>query len=324
MVDTWTSQPAGVVPMTVEPLHAWEREGLSNLASPGLLGGGSMLKANTMLQEMTADPAAFAKKYMNPEAMGYLRNGADATSAAMTPITMQDVQGIANPFSSALKNRLTEQGNRARAAIIANQGMRGARSFGDTAQGVRQGMLDQEMLSKSSDIDFNTFESALQQLQQMRDRSLSAGGQFGNLATTAQGITSNANQTGLGGLSALFGAGSAMTQNGIDSIKNKIAAGNYVRTYNQGVNDLIGNDLLAEIADPAKKISTVLDWLRSFESGTAGATPKANSLQTAGGGLSAAGDLLSFFGNSGGSGTSSAINAAANGVRNAGNIKFSF
>lgn len=315
-------QSTGVVPMTVEPLNDWEKQGLSSLANPGLLGGGSMMMANQMLQQMVSDPAAFAAKYTNPETAGYLRSAADATSGAMRPITADEVLGVANPFTGALKNRLTEAGKRAQAAITANQGMRGARSFGDTSQGVRQGMIDQELLSKSSDIDYQGFESALQMLQQMRDRSLSAGSQFGNLATTAQGITNSAAATGQTGLSQLFGAGQALTENGLNAIKNKINAGNYVRTYNQGVNDLIGNDILAENADPANKISSVLDWLRSFESGTAGAVPAANSLQTAGYVAGKTGGLLDIF--SGDQGASGAINAAANGIRNAGNIKFSF
>lgn len=285
----------GVVPMTVEPLNSWEKTGLSSLANPGQLAGGSMDMVNKILQQMAQNPQAFAAQNTNPLATQYSKQAGDLTTASTAPITQSEVAGVANPFSAALKDQLTQAGQKARAAITANQGLRGARSFGDTSQGNEMGLLDQGITNAGANIDYSTFQDALSQLQAERGRTLSAGGQLGTLATGAQGITSNASSGGLAGLSALFGAGSNITQQGLDNIKNQIGAGNYVRTYNQGVNDLIGQDIQAGNSYPTTNLTNIMNLLKNFQSGTAGAVPGANSLETAGGGLTAGSGLLGIL-----------------------------
>lgn len=290
----------GVVPMTVEPLHGMEKDALMQLGG-GLNGGGNISLASQMLQQMATDPQGFAAKYTNPQATNFMTQAGTATSAGMNPITQSEIQGVANPFAGALKNRLTEDGQRARAAILAGQGVRGARSFGDTSQGVRQGMLDTEMLSKSGDIDYKTFQDASTMLENMRNRSLQAGGQFGNLAVGAQGITNSAVASGANSLTNLADTGFRLNDANTANFKNKLAAGQTIRGYNQGVNDLIGNDMLAQAGDPAAKMSQILGWLNSFKSDTSGAVPAANGTQKLGGLLGAGGDLLGAFGGGGGS-----------------------
>lgn len=293
---------AGVVPATAVPMHQYEKAGLQSLANPNYLGGGLMGGAVGMLQEMQADPAAFAAKYTNPQATKYMTQAGEYTAGGAKPITLEEVQGVANPFAGALKNRLTESGEIARAAIKANQGTRGARSFGDTVQGMREGALDKELLSKGSDIDYQTFADATGLVERMRDRGLSAGGQFGNLATAAQGITSNAREGGLGGISALFQAGQTARSNQIENFRNQVEAGKYIRDYNQNVSDQIGNDILAEQEYPLNNLKNVLALLESFKSGTGGATPKANSLETAGGLANILSPIADRIGMSGGEG----------------------
>jgi len=311
----------GVVPMTVEPLHQWEKTGLSSLANPGLLGDGSMVKANQMLQEMNANPAAFAAKYTNPKATEYLDKAGQYTADATKGISMDEIMDVSNPFSSAVKNRLSEAGQKARAAVMANQGMRGARSFGDTSQGVRLGEIDKELLSKGADVDYSSFNDARTLLNQMRDRTLSAGGQFSNIAGQAQDVTNSAAGTGMAGIAQMYNSGQGLTQQGMENIKNQIGAGNYIRTYNQGVSDLIGSDMQAEIADPASKMSQVLSWLQQFQSQTGGATPGANTMETIGGVGTIAGGLLDRFSGTAVGGTAGAI-PAARAAGNAARITF--
>lgn len=286
---------AGVVPATAVPLHQYEMQGLQALANPNYLGGGLMAGATGMLDRMTSDPQGFAEQYTNPMATKYMGAAGDATAGGMKPITVDEVQGVANPFTSALKNRLTEAGQQARAGIVAGQGMRGARSFGDTAQGVRESGLDKELLSKSSDIDYQGFQDAAGLLERMRDRSMQAGGQYGNLATSAQGITDNARAGGLSGINALFSAGQTARTNNLENINNKIKAGGYIRDYNQGVSDQIGNDILAEQSYPAQNIQRILEMLKAYQSNTGGAVPGANSLETAGGIAGGLGQISQYF-----------------------------
>lgn len=307
----------GVVPMTVEPLHQWEQAGLTQMAQPPAYGQGSMTMANQMLQQMMANPQATAAQYTNPMATSYMSRAGDVTNMAINPITMSEVEGARNPYSQALKSRLTQEGERARAAILANQGMRGARSFGDTSQGVRQGMLDQEMLSKSSDIDYNTYRDAQAMLENLRNRQLSGGAQFGNLAGQAQGITNSAFGNAFTGASALFGAGQNLTELGRQTAQDKLGAGQYIREYNQGVNDMIGNDILASIQDSPQKMSQVLSWLQSFGSNTGptAAPTGANSLQQLGGLATAGGGLLDYLRGSSGGGVGSAVGSIGRGMR---------
>lgn len=285
----------GFVPMTAEPLHQFEKTGLQTIANPGLAGGGSMVNANKILQEMQANPQAFAAKYTNPQATEYMGKAGDYTTRGAAPITLDEVLAVENPFTDALKNRLSEAGERARAAVTANQGLRGGRSFGDISTGKQLGMLEQEQLSKSSDIDWQGFQDAKTMLENMRNRSLNAGGQFGNLATGAQGIASDAMRGGLSGIGAMYDAGQGLTNQALTNAQNQVGAGRYIRDYNQNINDMIGSDILTGQAYPANQISQVLNWLKSYESGTAGATPGANSLETAGGLLGAGGSLANYF-----------------------------
>jgi hypothetical protein len=279
--------------MTVEPLHDWEKTGLTKLASGGSSPG--MEEALKLLQQMNQNPQAFAKRNTNPMATGYLKQAGAATTAGMAPVTQAEIDQFMNPYTedviNASVNRLSEAGQKARAAINASQGVRGARSFGDTAHGVRLGEIDKELLSKEGDITasykYQGVMDALKQINEQRNRSMSGGGQFGNLAGTAQNITSNAADIGFKGAGGMFDMGQGITGQNTENARNTVDAGNYVRTYNQGVNDLIGNDMLAEQGFDANQISQVLNWLKSFESGTDGAKPGTNSLETMGGALSA-------------------------------------
>jgi len=289
-----TQYQNGATPILAEPLHQYERSGLQTLGGSGV--NQSMTDALGYLQQMNSNPTGFAGRYTDPRVSGYMDSAAGATQAGINPVTMQEIQGVQNPYASALKNRLTEYGQQARAGILANQGVRGGRSFGDTAQGVRQGMLDNELLSKSSDIDYQTFQDALGQINTERNRSLTGGAQFGNLANGAQGIFSSAMQNGLASIGGLYNAGAGVQGAQNEAAGNQIDAGNYIRTYNQGINDLVQNNLLQGQGYPAQQISNVTDWLKYFQSGTGGAQPGANSLSTAGGLAQVGGGLLSMFG----------------------------
>ena len=286
----------GTVPITVEPMNDWQKEALSALQNPGSLGGGGMIDAQNMLKEMLANPQAFAAKYTNPQATTALNSGQAALAAGTAPITMQDIQGVENPYADALKARLTQAGERARAAINATEGQRGGRSFGDTATGVRNANLDSELLMGEGDINHQSFADAVAMLQDMRNRSVQGGQAFGNLATQAQGINTNAAQTGMAGTGALFDSGQIRTNQGFQNINNRLAAGDRVFNYNQGVNNLIGEDMLKDT--PEAKIGQIMEWLKSLQSNNSGATPAANSMTTAGGIMNT---LAGLFNGGGGS-----------------------
>lgn len=293
--DAAASSGTGVVPLSTVPMNTYQTTALDTLANPGNSAGGSIGGANRMLQEMTADPAAFAAKYLNPQATEYMGKAGEYTQQGAAPITLDEVNAVATPFSSALKARLTESGAKARAALLANQGTRGARSFGDTVQGTREGMLDQELLSKGNDIDYQGFEDAKKMLSDMRARSLQAGGQFGNLSTQAQGNTASALGLGVNGATTMAATGKTLADQKRNQSLDRLGAGQSFYDWNKEIANKVEADIMAEQADPQKKISDFMTWIKGLESGTGGAVPGANGMETAGGIAGGIGDIINYF-----------------------------
>lgn len=278
-----TPNQGGFVPATIDPIHQYTKAGLQQLAEPPAYGQGSMAMANQYLQNLlnTTQP-------INPMADQYLQEAGGMVSGSAAPITMEDIEAIRNPYSQALQDRLTEQGRQARAAILAHQGTRGGQSFGDTSQGVRESYLDAEMLRGRQDIDFNTYESAISQLQNQRGRELQAGNTMGNLGATAQNVTGAGVNNALNLASGVFGSGKYLTELGRQNASDQIEAGEFIRRYNQSVNDQIAANILGEANYEPQQLATVQNLLAGFQSGT-GYTPMStpSTLTRIGGGATA-------------------------------------
>jgi hypothetical protein len=243
-----------------------------------------------------ANPQGLAAQYTNPMATQYMGAAGDATAGAIRGVGFNEVEAARNPYSQALHNRLSEAGQRAYAALQGTEGLRGARSFGDTMTGQRFGQIDRELLSKGSDIDYQTYQDALAQKNIERNRMLAGGGQYGQLAGQAQNITSDATRLGLGGLGTLFEMGERQTAQGLQNAGNQIGAGRYVRNYNQGVANTVAQDMLDEQNWPRLNLANTLGVLGSFQSDTGPSPGAPTSGARWGEGLKIAGDVL----NSGG------------------------
>ena len=285
--------PGGVVPATAEPLHAWEKTALTNINAPGELGGGNRIAATDYMRQLMGGMPA-----LNPLATQYMEQAGGYVEKGAAPITFEEIEAARNPYAQALQDRLTEQGAQARQAIMAQQGQRGGRSFGDISTGRRDSYLDAEMLRSRGDIDYKTYESARDMLENERARMGSAGGMLGSLATGAQNITSNAAQTGLNLAQGVFNAGTSMTELQRDINQDRLNAGAYIRDYNQRINDLMGNEMLTSEADQATRLKTVQDLLKMYQSGQTPAVQGASPLTQAGGALTALGSLGDIFGGS--------------------------
>lgn len=248
---------ASALPALQEPLHQWEKAGLTGLSNTGSVGGSAELQgAMKALQQMLGG---------NYDFFGQANT---ATQAGAQPITAGQIQEVANPYADAMKSNLSATAQKLRAQLDAGQGTRGARSFGDTATGVRQGDLDKSFLQESNAIDYQAFDDARAQLNADRNRSLSAGGQFGNLGATQ-----------MGGASTLAGVASGARNANIQDIMNQLQAGAYTRDYNQGVNDVMRNDIMGEAAYPSQQLASIMQLLQNYQSGGQYTTPgKTSSL----------------------------------------------
>lgn len=321
------AQPsAGVVPLTVEPLNSTQKTGLLGLSTPVSQqpGNDAMQSVLQRLQAMQGNPTT------SPIATSSLQDAQKYTAAGAAPISQSEVQGLSNPFASGLNDQITQAGKVARAAILANQGMRGADSFGSTAQGNEMGLLDQGITNATNTNNYNTFQSALDAVQKMRGNNLTAGNVANNTASTAQGVTSNGNALTLENLQALFNTGGALNNNLATTSANQITAGNQIQGQNQNVANQVGANIQGGINYPISNIQNILSLLNSFQSGTGGAVAPANSLTQAGGAAGGIGDLLQQLQQSGvASGqVSGAANSLGNGINtfsnNAGNVAGNF
>jgi hypothetical protein len=260
------SQFPGVVPMTSEPLHQFERTALTRMGQPD---GQLYQQSGQLAQQMMADPRGFAAKYTAPRVGEYQQQAADAYGSGMAAITPQDVSQYMNPYQEqvveASMNRLNEEGERARAALLSNLGRRGAASFGDTSQGVQLGMLGKELLSKRADIFSNLmsqgYRDAMSAATGQKGRALQAGQGFAGLGGQAQNIFANA--YGLGS-----GAAQTGQRMGADELSGQLQAGSYIRNYNQNVANQVGSNILGEQGDRLNKIQTVLGMLPQYQSGS--------------------------------------------------------
>lgn len=272
----------GSAPMTVEPLNQWQKEAMQAIANPGQLGGGGMTEAIAQLKALMANPQIAAANFTNPLATQYLTQAGGIANQAAAPITQSQVQEFANPFAQSLIDKLNESVGAREASVTANQGMRGAASFGDTVQGQRMGAIDRAQIQGEGDIRYKTFQDALTALQNQRGQQIQAAGTLGNLGTGAQNVTQSATGQALTGAGQLFNAGSNMTTQGFNTLKEKLNVGNQLQSYNQGVNNLIGNDILAQQGFEGNQITQLINMLKNYSGGDSRLVPSTNTLGTAG------------------------------------------
>lgn len=295
--QTTPTQGRGVTPMTAEPLHEWEKAALTRASNPGLLGGGGMQGGLAALQEMMANPQAYAAKFESPYLKEYLGKADAAATAGMKSVGMDEIMGVQNPFAASQKEKLTRSGEALRAAITAGQGMRGGRSFGDTSTDVRNAELDTQLLQGMGDIDYKTFQDALGQINTERGRSLQGGGLYGNLAQIGQGASTDALRLGMAGAGQMADTGQAMTSTAWDAIDRQLNAGKYVRDYQQGVTNQTAQDILAAQGYEGTQIQNLMNLLKAYggNSEVNMVQGGANTLQKIGGGADILGSLLSLL-----------------------------
>lgn len=258
------------MPLSVEPRNEWEKTALEGLANPGLLGGGGMVDAQAKLRELLANPSATASTYTSPLANTYLTKAGDAVASGLKGYLQSDVDKYTNPLQSAVHDRIDDSAARAKAALMKNLGQRGGAAFGSTVTSDRLAQLDKGVRQEHQDVDYKGFQDAVANMQKERDRSITGGQVYGGLGSTAQDVFSNALGGASGNVKALFGMGQEQTAQGFKNLKERLAAGKDVRSYNQNLADIIQSDLLAGDSWPRTNLSNTLALLKNFEGTTPG------------------------------------------------------
>lgn len=292
----------GAMPLHIEPLHSGERSALSNMlgvgVGDGLAGGGGMVDAQRMQRDLMSNPSQAAANYTSPQVMQFMQTGQQSLNNANSAVqsglrgyVQADVDKYFNPYTEQVINRnnaaLTSQGEKAMAALLAQEGQRGARSFGGSMTARRMSDLENDLLDRRADMDANLryqgFNDAVANMNNERSRSLQ-GAQIYNQnasianqgAANAQNISNSALDMAGRDIGTLFDMGRQQTAQFERNRLNQLGAGNTIRTFNQSIADYVAQDMLNEQNYPRENLRNTLSLLPSFQSNI-GSTPLRNN-----------------------------------------------
>lgn len=287
----------GTVPITVEPLNEILRNGLREITQ---MDHGGLLRMSTdAMKAFANDPTGIAEQYISPGARAALGNMGAAIGEGTRRLTGDDIDRYMNPYTDdvidASVTRLTEAGERAKKALLAGQGTRGARSFGDTAHGVALGDLSRELVSKEADIASNLryqgFENARNQFNTEGDRFMTGAGLYGNQA----GLEQDVFNSGVGNAGNMVGSLAEMAdfyaRQKVGGVRNAIGAGQYIQDYNQGVANQVGGEIDRRVGMIPDRLSGLANALGQFQPTQYDYVERPGTLQKAG---SAAGSLANL------------------------------
>jgi hypothetical protein len=278
---------SGAMPAHIEQLHDGEKAGLAKQIIPTAMGGGGMVDGQAFLRDFIANPQANSAKYISPQATKMLEKGSEYYGKAdnynaqgAREITNSEIDGRMIPVDDMINaslNRLSESGQKAKDEILRKLSTRGAASFGDNYSAIRMAELDKELLSKTGDIQssyrYQGRRDSVSDIQKDRDRQLQAGSQYATLgngsisgANIAQGVMDSGYNTAQKLPATLFDMGKTATDTGYQVADRQVAAGKYVRDYNQNINDMVADDYLQGQGYDKQNISQALAYAPSYES----------------------------------------------------------
>jgi hypothetical protein len=286
MLSAYGSGGRGAIPIGVEPLHEWEKQGLTTQANPGLLGGGGMVEGQQRIRDYLANPQGGSQAYMSPEAkqalqksLGMFDKADTSLQQGTSAITGSDFDRYMNPFQKQVTDvalaQLEEDYGKARDARSAEINRRPSASFGDLFGAEKMAEIEGQRIKSRAEIPatygYQGWQDSLAAIQGEKGRYLQAGQTYGglgsslgNVSTQAQGVQSDAMNAGLKPISMLYDTGVQGTQVGFDAADRKIAAGGAVRGYNQSLADITMNDYMQERAFPRTNLSQTMEMIPSF------------------------------------------------------------
>lgn len=269
----------GTVPLTVEPLHQLERSGLSSLAAfaqpQGYFKTSNTMfqRAGDMTQQIANDPMGAANRYIDPRANGAVDNMGNAIGQGLQTLNPSRVASYMNPYGQEVTDRtlagIDQDQARQEASITAGAGMRGARSFGNSAQAIRMAENDRNYGNLRADtrakLNYQGFTDATGQFNKEQDRYLQGAGMYGDQANTAQGVFNSgigaAGQVA-GGLAEMGNLYRGLTK---ENIGLSTGAGTTIREYNQGVANQVGGQIDNRVGMTPSRLSGLASYLGSFK-----------------------------------------------------------
>lgn len=234
----------------IEPLHEWQKQGLSELAQPNTAGNANYAQAgNAANQQM------------------------DALKQGNTPITAEGLTAIAqklqNPYQQQVVDTTLQGIDQDAAATRARLTAMGAgrRSFGDSSSAIQLSELARNnanlRASTSANLNYQGYTDALNGANTIAtgnaNRALTAAPGFGSAASTF---------TGLGDLAR---------NNSLADSQNKINAGTAVQNQNQRLLDATTGQMSSLYGYDANQIAALQNILAGFQSSTSSGSGSATN-----------------------------------------------
>lgn len=225
----------GVAPITVEPLHQYEKTALQRMASDPF-----QTQAVDQATAMLA-PGGSMSQYISQYAQ---------------PISAGAVEGYMNPYQQQVIDRLKENmassADRERARLTASKA--GQRSFGTAREGIQQAEITENLMDREADQIANLL------YQGYGDAFTRAQADRGVMGEAAQMVGNQA--SGLAGLGQI---GAEMTG---ANIRSQLGAGTAIRGFNQGLADRAQAEIDRRINYPASRLSALGQQLSGIRGGT--------------------------------------------------------
>jgi len=246
----------GVRDISVEPLNDWQKTGLSGLAATGNMGLQQFQQGGAMLQ------ALGNQQSINPLAQPAFEQMQAAIQTGTQRMTPEDVQRYMNPYQQEvidrMTNNVTEAGQRAMAKLEARDV---GRSPNSSSAAIQRGVLGAENIrtlgDQTANLLYTGFNDATKQFNDEQGRFLTGAGLYGNMGTGSQNVTDSSALTGLR-------VGGALSELGLQGIKNQIGAGTTVQAFNQGLVDRTRSALEGQMGYSDAQLNDLLTRLNAI------------------------------------------------------------
>lgn len=223
--QTFNSAPAstaagGVVPITIEPRHDFEKQALRRFGSGDI---GQISQSNPR-----ADRLMDKFESVTDDSIALTKQGGSG-------FNQSEFDEVFNPYTEQVTQRsvdqLTDRAKDMRANLLRQMSSnRGNASFGDLYGAQRLGDIDEELISTAGDVLLQGnnagFSTALESLFRTRSNQLQAGQQ---LAGTGANFANGAN--------AAQSQQANQVQVGQSLLNNQLSAGTNIRGFNQNMSD---------------------------------------------------------------------------------------
>ncbi len=242
-------QAGGIVPLTVEPRHQFEKDALTSL------GQGTFTNQDPRINELFDNFS------------GYSSQGADLLKQGASGFNQAEFDQYYNPYQEDVTDRsisrLNEQAEEMRANLQRQQASgRGNATFGDLYGAHQAGDIERELIKTSGDViaqgNASGFNTALEALFNQRGLQQNSGQALANIGgQQVQGAT------------ALSGVLGQQLEQGLTATGAQLGAGTNIRDFNQNLADTSFQNYTQPILQGNLATDAALSNFSNVQGGTA-------------------------------------------------------